>query len=91
MPEELGGRLKQRCEDARRARAEVRLVDAKEGAVLQSVSISSPSPTAADRWLRLRASDGTTWYLEWSGDEREAAELVADFGRVLAEDIFPLD
>lgn len=79
------------CASAVAKRAEERGREVEPWTALADAGISAPD-TTGERWLRLLAGDSTTWFLASDDFAVEAVVAAAEeFGRMLADDILPLD
>ena len=52
---------------------------------LEFVGVSTQINTDGHPWLKLLATDGTTWYVGWQGEAEDANSLASEFGVMMAE------
>lgn len=89
LPLDLRAAMFDACSRARNEAATTRGVDPDDAGALRAVGVSQGLNDDGDPWLRLVATDGTTCYLGWAGDNKSAIESATEFGRNLADDILP--
>ena len=69
---------------------EIESLNADPGTIgLDSVALSVEYNAEGDRWLRLLATDGTSWYLGWDGGSLAAITAGGEFGQTVGHSLAP--
>jgi hypothetical protein len=57
------------------------------GTGMRSVSVSVECNSDGDPWLRLLATDSSTWYLGWDGERADAVSSAGNFGEMMGQSL----